>query len=210
MTSAIWTLAYDIADSDRDRYLQWFHHDHIAEKLARDGYRWAAHYEGPPHGPADGTTGFVAMFGGDATRIFLNPSPAQLKTMQDDTTRQMIGMRRPARMAILAHEWTLPDAVTPVDGHPAITLLALGASRADETIGAWAVQDLTPALTEGGAAGTIAKFVSVTGAPHHYIVAGGDHATTHPIMRGTMDRLMTGAAGLETAVYWRGQRIWPA
>ena len=50
MHGAIWTLAYDIDSAERERYLQWFHDVHIPEKLARPGYIWAAHYEGPPSG----------------------------------------------------------------------------------------------------------------------------------------------------------------
>ena len=49
MTNGIWLLFYDIAAADRDHYVDWFHRCHISEKLARPGYRWAAHFEAPPH-----------------------------------------------------------------------------------------------------------------------------------------------------------------
>mgnify|MGYP001388943222 CR=1 FL=1 len=48
MTTSIWLLFYDIAAADRDHYVDWFHRCHIPEKLARPGYRSAAHFEAPP------------------------------------------------------------------------------------------------------------------------------------------------------------------
>lgn len=74
VTAAIWVLAYNIARTDRLRYLEWFHHDHVAEKLARPGYQWAAHFEGETHGSATGASGYLALFGGDTTAIFKSQS----------------------------------------------------------------------------------------------------------------------------------------
>ena len=51
MTAGIWLLFYDIAAADRDQYVDWFHRYHVSEKLARPGYRWAAHFEAPPPSP---------------------------------------------------------------------------------------------------------------------------------------------------------------
>ena len=45
MTAGIWLLFYDIVAADRDHCVDWFHRLRITEKLARLGYRWAAHFE---------------------------------------------------------------------------------------------------------------------------------------------------------------------
>ena len=109
MTGAIWALAYEISNDDRETYLDWFHQIHIPEKLARPGYRWAAHFEGSTTTPD--THSYIALFGGISTRIFLDPSPAQLKTKQDDLTREMMAQRRNPFATILVHEWS--DSSTP-------------------------------------------------------------------------------------------------
>ena len=100
MTGAIWALAYDISNDDSQSYLDWFHQIHIPEKLARPGYRWATHFEGSATTP--NMQSYIALFGGISTRTFLDPSPAQLKTKQDDLTREMMARRRNPFATILA------------------------------------------------------------------------------------------------------------
>jgi len=79
MTTGIWLLLYDIAAADRDHYVDWFHRCHIPEKLARPGYRWAAHFEAPPPSGNSELYRYIGMFGGDSPRVFLDPTPAPLK-----------------------------------------------------------------------------------------------------------------------------------
>ena len=100
MSPAIWTLLYRVAECGRSEYLDWFHGTHIPEKLARPGYEWAAHYEYPVE---DGVHGFVAFFGGSSTRVFHDPSPAQLKLQQDALTRQMLWRMLGAQHPMEAH-----------------------------------------------------------------------------------------------------------
>ena len=51
--------------------LDWFHNEHMAEKLARDGYQWGAHYRGQPHHvDGDEYTGYMALFGGVSSAVF--------------------------------------------------------------------------------------------------------------------------------------------
>ncbi len=181
MTSAIWALAYDISNDDRESYLDWFHQTHIPEKLARPGYRWAAHFEGNANTP--NMQSYIALFGGISTRIFLDPCPAQLKTKQDDLTREMMARRRNPFAKILAHEWT--DGITlgtNNDDEMAadainsdwLDFLVIDAADQGEAIGAWAVQNLLPKLQKNNldAARTVAithKLISVTGAPVHIL-----------------------------------------
>ena len=106
MTTVMWLLFYDIAAADRDHYVDWFHCCHIPEKLARPGYRSAVHFEAPPISGNSDLYRFIAIFGGNSTRVFLDPSPAQLKLTQSDDTRAMMASRQNPSSAILAHEWS--------------------------------------------------------------------------------------------------------
>ena len=106
MTASVWLLFYDIAAVDRDNYVDWFHCCHIPEKLARPGYRSAVHFEAPPISGNSDLYRFIAIFGGNCTRGFLDPSPAQLKLTQSDDTRDMMALRQNPSSAILAHEWS--------------------------------------------------------------------------------------------------------
>ena len=181
MTGAIWALAYDISNDDSQSYLDWFHRIHIPEKLARPGYRWATHFEGSATTP--NMQSYIALFGGISTRIFLDPSPAQLKTKQDDLTREMMARRRNPFAAILAHEWsdgstpsTSNDDAIPVDAVNSdwLDFLVIDAAGESEAIGAWAVQNLLPKLQKNKPdaaknAVITRKFISVTGEPAHIL-----------------------------------------
>jgi hypothetical protein len=181
MTGAIWALAYDILNDDRQSYLDWFHRIHIPEKLARPGYRWATHFEGSATTP--NTQSYIALFGGISTRIFLDPSPAQLKTKQDDLTREMMARRRNPFATILAYEWR--DGRTPSTSNDDaaaaeainsewLDFLVINAAGQGEAIGAWAVQTFLPKLQKDNPDATkidaiTHKLISVTGAPLHIL-----------------------------------------
>ena len=226
MTGAIWALAYEISNDDRETYLDWFHRIHIPEKLARPGYRWAAHFEGSASTPD--THSYIALFGGISTRIFLDPSPAQLKTKQDDLTRDMMAQRRNPFTKILAHEWSdgnKPSANNKgAMGADAINsdwldFLVIDAAGHDEAIGAWAVQNLLPKLQKNNqnaakTGGITHKLVSVTGAPTHILFY--EKNQTRSADDATASRFDPQAPILsdmpETAslCYRSGKRIWPA
>jgi hypothetical protein len=181
MTGAIWALAYEISYENRETYLDWFHQIHIPEKLARPGYSWAAHFKGSATTP--NTHSYIALFGGISTRIFLDPSPAQLKTKQDDLTREMMAKRRHPFATILVHEWS--DRSTPSTSNDQamalepinsdwLDFLVINAVEQGEAIGAWVVQNLLPKLQSDNpdAAQNDAithKFLSVTGPPVHIL-----------------------------------------
>jgi len=223
MTGAIWALAYEISNEDRETYLNWFHRIHIPEKLARPGYRWAAHFEGSATTPD--THSYIALFGGISTRIFLDPSPAQLKTKQDDLTREMMAQRRNPFATILVHEWS--DRSTPStsnDDARAVELinsdrldfLLINAVEQGEAIGAWAVQNLLPKLQSDNPdaaqnAAITHKFVSVTGPPAHILF----HETNRSGFTDDVINFDLGAQiltdGIEKASvrHQSGKRIWP-
>ena len=118
----IWAIWYELSEdaAARSEYLEWFHHVHIPEKLARSGYLWAAHYE-LGHGGARfqavvdrlvHTTepglgrgrGFLALFGAPTAHTFMDPSPRELQERQSAETRRMIAMRHATYACIFAEE----------------------------------------------------------------------------------------------------------
>jgi hypothetical protein len=125
MDKGIWAIWYGIAEDDKTAYLDWFHNVHIPEKLSRPGYRWAAHYALGHDGRG---SGYVALFGGDSSHTFLNPSPGQLATRQSAETKQFIGMRRNTAAAILAEEIRIdgPDATKRGPGLTAAPVIQIG------------------------------------------------------------------------------------
>jgi hypothetical protein len=222
MVASVWLLNYDIAAADRDRYLSWFHDEHIPEKLARPGYRWAAHYEAPASHDAPGLYRYIGMFGGESTKVFLDPSPAQLKLTQTENTRAMMLLRQNPSAAILAHEWSsfatdnIPDMQ--IDGQidrAYIDLLSIEAPQYDERIGSIAAQHLAPDFVAQDGAIACHKFTNVMGAPRHMMLfemasvgcrPGSAEAPVTPLDLAFLDDF---GDDLQLARRW-GQKIWPA
>ena len=222
MVASVWLLNYDIAAADRDRYLSWFHDEHIPEKLARPGYRWAAHYEAPASHDAPGLYRYIGMFGGESTKVFLDPSPAQLKLTQTENTRAMMLLRQNPSAAILAHEWSsfatdnIPDMQ--IDGQidrAYIDLLSIEAPQYDERIGSIAAQHLAPDFVAQDGAIACHKFTNVMGAPRHMMLfemasvgcrSGSAEAPVTPLDLAFLDDF---GDDLQLARRW-GQKIWPA
>ena len=186
MSRAIWTLIYDIQDEDKSLYLDWFHQVHIAEKLAREGYQWASHYEASCDGPdTHQASRFIAFFGGESTSTFLNPCPRQLKQTQDAETRSMMGLRSNSMALILNHEWsTKSNAIeaqlsTPISSEK-ITLALLDTPGNNEIAGAWCIQELVPANSSHA---RISKFSNtVDGIRHGLIFERDNGSIPHPTL----------------------------
>ena len=227
MTGAIWALAYDILNDDRQSYLDWFHRIHIPEKLARPGYRWATHFEGSA--ATSNMQSYIALFGGISTRIFLDPSPAQLKTKQDDLTREMMARRRNPFATILAYEWR--DGSTPSTSNDDtiageainsdwLDFLVIDAAGQGEAIGAWAVQTFLPQLQKDNldAAKTAAithKLISVTGTPAHILFYEtnqtrlADATTTGTSRFDLQAPILYEMPKIASLCHRSGKRIWP-
>lgn len=180
---AIWGIIYDLPVEGRGEYLDWFHDVHVPEKLARLGYTWAAHYEvvSPSGEPATsqgtgaagpGELGYVALFGGLDTGIFLNPSPAQIKPRQTELTRTMMSRRKASRSFIAAEEWYGAASTENGQGAPAIELICcdVGAPN-DEDFGAWCVQDLKPRLQQTTGFVRLTKLLTSTGPAKHVVLS---------------------------------------
>jgi hypothetical protein len=218
MAPSVWLLNYDIAAADRDHYLSWFHDEHIPEKLARPGYRWAAHYEASAIHDASGPYRYIGMFGGDSTKVFLDPSPAQLKLTQTENTRAMMRLRQNPSAAILAHEWSSFATDNILDGQinaPFIDLLSIEAPQHDERIGSIAAQHLVTDFVAQVGAIACHKFTNVMGAPRHMMLfemaSGGCRpgSAEAPVTPLDLTYLDDFGDDLQLARRW-GQKIWPA
>lgn len=196
VSHAIWGIIYDLPEQGRDDYLAWFHDVHMGEKLARPGYVWAAHYEVVDakgnHITSLGTThegdrghGYIALFGGADTQVFLDPSPAQIKPRQTPLTREMMGKRIGQRSFIAAVEWSAQgdqqgDENEQAPAHPVIHLDCCDAPGGDEALGAWCVQVLKPAIHQQPAFRRISKLLAATGPMKHVILAEFDSVAQTP------------------------------
>ena len=181
MSGSIWMIKYDVRAEHEERYLDWFHNVHMPEKLARPGYTWAAHYEvitseGHPRSLLQGAAareqrGFVALFGGNDTRAFLNPSPAQIKPTQPPLTREMMSMRVGSSMLIAAEEWRMESESGGAASFEFLTVSICDVADNDEDYGAWCIQTLAPHWQSSVGFEAATKMLSATNAAKHIAVA---------------------------------------
>jgi len=171
MAAAIWMIIYDLDRTHSARYLQWFNEVHIPQKLARPGYTWAAHYQViADDDSADAR--YIALFGGSDSRVFYNPSPAQIKPSQPPETRQMMSYRSNSEMLILSEEWVFDSDSGSLETSPCInaeniSLALFNTNENDENLGAWLLQDY---LVNSAAAGVTRKLLASTGSVRHVVV----------------------------------------
>ena len=191
MDKAIWAIYYDLPREGRKEYLDWFHRVHIPEKLARPGYVWAAHYEVVPPGKAfekvlarlgreedpalASGAGFIALFGGESTRTFHDPSPAQLKERQSAETREMVSRRINALGLIFCEEWRIegPSAASREAEDvlsPAIQMGRYDAQGNDADLQAWYAQERMPGVERTEGCVGARKLLASSGAPRHSVL----------------------------------------
>tara|TARA_B100000029_G_scaffold19916_1_gene20157 strand:+ start:380 stop:1084 length:705 start_codon:yes stop_codon:yes gene_type:complete len=171
MSSAIWLITYQLQHDREGDYVAWFHDIHMPEKLARPGYTWAAHYRTPSAEESDTGARYVALFGGESSAVFYNPSPAQLALTQPPETRDMMGCRIDSRSLILSGEWAIngSDVIesdcSPVESNSiGLTLCDTGGNDMD--FSAWLLQEHVPSLNGCG----ISKFLTSSGDARHTII----------------------------------------
>ena len=213
MSQAIWILQYDLTSGSEHEYLNWFHNIHIPEKLARPGYLWAVHYKGQMGAlvSSENRRSYLALFGGISTRTFLDPSPSELRGMQDDLTKEMMGKRLSSKGDVFALEWSVngPNVVQEPRSRQ-LDFFSICADGNDEEVGAWAAKSLpslsqTPELNGS----KTYKLISVTGSRFHGILhdAGSYQVTSSnkKVFRLQKSEFLTDSA----FEHFNGQRIWP-
>ena len=167
----IWAIWYDLDDADWPEYAAWFHGTHIPEKLARPGYRWAAHYR------LEQGRGYLALFGGATAHTFLSPSPLQLAGRQGTETQRFVRTRRNSSSLVLSEETRVdgPDVhLRGRDGTPG-PVIQFGNYNAaspavEDDLGAWYAEERLPLLaTLPGCVGA-RKMLASVGAHKHAIL----------------------------------------
>ena len=174
MDQGIWAIWYDITADNKADYLDWFHGVHVPEKLSRPGYQWAAHYE---LGHGGRGRGYLALFGGETTHTFLNPSPGQLAARQSAETRKFIGMRQQPAACILAEEARVagPDATKRGPGLTTAPVVQIGHYNApspavEDDLGGWYAQQRFPLLAKLPGCVGARKMLATVGAYKHAIL----------------------------------------
>ena len=192
MDNAIFAVFYDLSEGSRDKYLSWFHEIHIPELCSLYGCLWAAHYEAAPSGqrfqkvldalgrsndPGQSSgTGFVALLGGESTRTFFNPSPAQFKKIQIPETQEMLGLRSHPRAWVYTVEWRIegPESRRREEGGtpaPAIQMGRFNAARdKEEDLGAWYAQERLPLVSRTSGCVGGRKLLAASGDPKHAVL----------------------------------------
>jgi hypothetical protein len=143
----LWQILYGIKKTELNDYIEWFESAHIAEKLDRPGYHWAAHYQidNSSRNKADSLNHqFIALFGSHSTRTFFDPCPIQLKKSQDELTRSMIARRQSPEASILCEEWrednqSDSERLEPIHA-PWILINTFNSISSDQLFNAWCCQ----------------------------------------------------------------------
>lgn len=191
MDNAIWALFYDISPEDKAEYLHWFHSQHIPDKLQRDGYLWAAHYQVVDPGgkfrpildrlhysedfSLCSGAGYMALFGGQTTRTFYDPSPDQLKLQQDELTRDMISKRIKPVSIIYCEEWRVHGPLPKTSDFlqsaaPVIQIGRFDSVGSELDLGAWYAQERMCAIENTQGCIGARKLLASAGRPKHSIL----------------------------------------
>ena len=176
MSNSIWVIMYDLARATESEYLDWFHKVHIPEKLERPGYTWASHYQvsnkDSKASDDDTEMSCIALFGGEATSVFYNPSPAQMAPKQPAETRQMMGCRSNAKALILSSEWASDgngvtgENLSAIDADAiSVTLCDVGGNDMD--FGAWLIQEYLKSIAQNPDCIGVRKLLASTGGARH-------------------------------------------
>ena len=118
MDHGIWATWYDLADTERERFLGWLHGAYLPFLKQGPGYAWVAHYENTGGGAAMRAVGdtiltrpgeaigqggqYVMLVGAPSPHTFLNPFAPDLALPAG--FREMLALRREVRTAIFAEE----------------------------------------------------------------------------------------------------------
>jgi hypothetical protein len=118
--------------------------------------------------------GYIALFGGESTRTFYNPSPSQLKKRQSEETRGMAARRVRPLGFIFCVEWRAdgPDVASRESGTlaPAIQMGRYDAQGNDEDLEAWYAQERMPGVERTKGCVGARKLLASAGSPRHSVL----------------------------------------
>jgi hypothetical protein len=232
---AIWAIFYGLREDGARDYLKWFHEVNIPEALSRPGYLWAAHYEAAYPGDryqkitearirsndpslASGS-GYVALFGGESTLVFFNPSPTQLKGKMDAKSSEMISVRVRPLEYVYVLEWRtegLESHRSDPRGTPgaAIQMGRFDAPGYDEEVEVWYAQERMVAVSQTPGCMGGRKLLAAMGPQRHGVLyeftsleARETHFVSLEETRGTRRFHTVHPPGTHSPFV--GRRIWP-
>ena len=119
--------------------------------------------------------GFIALFGGETTRTFFDPSPAQLKEGQSAETREMVSRRVKPLGLIYCEEWRAegPDAGAREGADilsPAIQMGRYDARGNDEDLQTWYAQERMAGVERTSGCVGARKLLASSGSPRHSVL----------------------------------------
>ena len=191
MDHAIWAIFYGLPVDGGKDYLKWFHEVHIPEVLTRKGYLWSAHYEAAYPGDRyqkitearvrsndpslESGSGYVALFGGEWSRVFFSPSLTQLKNMMDARSREMISLRVRPLEYVYALEWRTEGPESYLKDSrgtpgPVIQIGRFNAPGCDEEVEVWYAQERMVAVSQTPGCMGGRKLLAAVGPQRHGVL----------------------------------------
>ena len=193
MDNGIWTTWYDLADDDRDAFLDWLHGDHLPEILQRPGVAWAAHYEITGggdrmqaihdrlvHAEDDGLgagTQFLMLAGATSPHVFADPRIDEWEIGLKEPANSMLARRIGTRTSIFVQEEFVtgpeydvrPAGTTP---GPAIQMGSFRTQTVEDEfdLAAWYAQYRLPHMSRMPGCIATRKLVSVAGWAKHSVL----------------------------------------
>ena len=216
MGTGIWAIFYSLRETGKDEYLSWFHRVHVPAKLSRPGYTWASHYQSVCR-QDEGLNEYLALFGGESTRTFFDPSPKQLKKRQDEETHRMIGRRLETSTLIYTIEWQVEgsrDGEADAMQDPILWIERFSDAADAMDLEAWCAQERTRLAGRLPNCRRSRKLLAASGTPRHAVTFEFAEPDLHET--GFLLLLQEGAKGLKIPEGIRmqeapfvGRRIWP-
>ena len=193
MDNGIWATWYDLADDDRDDYIDWLHGEHLPEIMRRPGIAWAAHYKitggGPKmqtihdrlvHADDDGLgtgTQFLMLAGATSPHVFADPRIDAWENTLGEPAKGMLARRTGTRSNIFTQEEfvTGPEYGARPAGTTPGPAIQMGSFRtktvADEfDLAAWYAQYRLPHMSRMPGCIATRKLVSIAGWAKHSVM----------------------------------------
>jgi len=194
MSRGIWATWYDVADADRDAFIEWEQKEYLPALAANSRYNWVARYASKSGaGIETGVFGetvvdagkegigsaseYLVLIGADSPHVFLNPLVLDGNEAPFPGASDMLKKRINLRHAILLEEETVdgPEAAPktlPDVPAPAIRLgnFYMRTTQEDFDAGRWYAQRRLPEMQESPGCVRTRKLMCVAGWGKHSIL----------------------------------------
>ncbi len=194
MDRGIWMTWYNLPEQGREDYLHWLHGHYIPSMLKQPGYLWGAHYASETNVKMTGAPNrlghvndpsipvgdrYIMLFGAKDAHVFVNPTPAKMRTRLSDADKKMLAMRIGERYNIATEEARIHgpefDAATYAPDRaisPGIQLGSFnaGAGQDEDELAAWYAQWRLPCMQKLPGCVRVRKYASVSGWAKHMIL----------------------------------------